>query len=147
MPNDGVSVKDKKNKELDEKINEIKNKIMEKINDAIDVERDPKGDVFLFCAQETGRLLALKDVSVSQIRKVYSEARRIKYNEDGIYRLKILEAMLAYMAGRFNKQLKEFKDIFTKAIRIAEKNDDNLKRFIDFFQAVIAYHRAFGGDE
>ncbi|SHE33271.1 CRISPR-associated protein, Csm2 family [Caldanaerobius fijiensis DSM 17918] len=138
MPNDGMGIKNNTNKNL--------NDIMKKINDAIDAEKDPKGDAFLFCAQETGRLLAEKKVSISQIRKVYSEARRIKYNEDGIYRLKILEALLAYMAGRF-KELKEFKDILTKAIGVAEKNEKNFKRFIEFFQAVIAYHRANGGKE
>jgi CRISPR-associated protein Csm2 len=130
-------------------IDEIKNKIPRALNP----EEDPDGAVFFHCVEEIGRYLAVKKVTVSQLRKIYSEARRIKlehYN-NAIYRLRMLKAILAYTAGRMNN-LRDFKDIMSIAIDETIKNEKNengknFRRLMDFLEAIIAYHRAYGGRE
>ncbi|ADL07300.1 type III-A CRISPR-associated protein Csm2 [Thermosediminibacter oceani] len=126
--------------------NDVK-EIEERLPSALDKNKDPNGDDFFYCAEKTGKLLATKRVSVSQIRKIFNKARRIKYEENGIFELRMLKAVIAYTAGRFPENMKEFKGIFTKAIEIAEKSEENLKRFKQFFEAVVAYHRSYGGRE
>lgn len=123
------------------------NEIVRRLPSALDKEKDPKGDDFLYCAEKTGELLAKKGVSVSQIRKVFNKTRKIKFDNEGIYELKILKAMIAYTAGRFGKKMNEFRDIFSKAVEVAEGSEEKLKRFKKFFEAVVAYHRAYGGDD
>ncbi|MCG0275524.1 MAG: type III-A CRISPR-associated protein Csm2 [Thermosediminibacteraceae bacterium] len=121
--------------------------IKKRLPSALNKNKDPKGDDFFYCAEETGKLLADNEVSVTQIRKIFNETKKIKYGNEGIYRLRMLKAIIAYTAKRFEKQMKEFKEIFSKAIDIAEDGEENLERFKDFFEAVIAYHRAYGGKE
>ncbi|MCG0276889.1 MAG: type III-A CRISPR-associated protein Csm2 [Thermosediminibacteraceae bacterium] len=125
----------------------VVNDIVRRLPSALDKEKDPKGDDFIYCAEKTGQLLAQRGVSVSQIRKVFNKTRKIKFDNEGIYELKILRAMIAYTAGRFGKKMNEFKDIFSKAVEVAEGSEEKLKRFKKFFEAVVAYHRAYGGDD
>lgn len=123
------------------------NEIIRRLPSAMDKTRDPNGNELFYCAENVGLLLRKKDISVSQIRKVFNEAMKIEYDDEGPYRLKMLKAGIAYTAGRFGKKMDEFKLIFSTAIDLAEKDADSLKRFKDFFEAVIAYHRAYGGRE
>lgn len=123
------------------------NEIMRKLPSAMDKTKDPNGDDLFYCAENTGKLLYRKGISVSQIRKVFSEAKKINYENEGPYKLKMLKAVIAYTAGRFGRKMDDFKEIFSKAIDLAEKDSESLKRFKDFFEAVIAYHRAYGGRE
>jgi len=116
-----------------------------RIKIAMDTERDKDGDELFRCAEELGKYFARR-ISVSQLRKVYSDTRKIKFNQEGKYELKIIKAMLGYTAGRF-RDMREFKEIFDVAIDEAQKDENRFKRFMDFFQAVIAYHRAHGGNE
>ncbi|MCR4432196.1 MAG: type III-A CRISPR-associated protein Csm2 [Tepidanaerobacteraceae bacterium] len=127
--------------------------IKSKIPQAMSPEKDSEGTVFFHCVEEIGKYLAFKKVTVSQLRKIYSETRRIKseHFNDAVYRLRMLKAILAYTAGRMNN-LREFKDIMSIAIDETIKNKDSksdkiFKRFIDFVEAIIAYHRAYGGRE
>jgi len=123
--------------------------VMKNIENAINKQKDKKGDIFIQCAEKLGEIL--KNVSYSKIRRVYNEAKSIsreKFSEETIYKLKVLKSLIAYTEGRFPELKKvNFYEVFSRAINEAEKNEDNYKRFFDFFQAVIAYHRAKGGRE
>lgn len=123
--------------------------VIKNIENAINKQKDKKGDIFIQCAEKLGEIL--KNVSYSKIRRVYNEAKSIsreKFSEETIYKLKVLKSLIAYTEGRFPELKKvNFYEVFSRAINEAEKNEDNYKRFFDFFQAVIAYHRAKGGRE
>lgn len=125
--------------------------VLKNIELAINKEKDKKGDVFIMCAENLGEILKNEKVTFSKIRKVYNEAKRIsreKFCEDTIYKLRILKTIIAYTEGRFDELKRvKFYEVFSRAINEAEKNEDNYKRFFDFFQAVVAYHRAKGGRE
>ncbi|TDT51292.1 type III-A CRISPR-associated protein Csm2 [Fonticella tunisiensis] len=110
-------------------------------------ERD--GKVLFEKAQAVGRQLKDDKVTVSQIRKIYSEMRKINYDDKGDYKyeLRLLKAQIAYSSGRF-KELKNFKNVFDNLIDETVKGGkEELKRFKDFAEAVIAYHRAENGRE
>lgn len=141
-------------------LTDIKNKIPL----ALDKENDPDGSIFFYCAEEIGKYLH-KTVTVSQLRKIYHSAQQInikfmqnadsKQNSiESIYQLRMLKAIIAYTAGRFynNKNLSNFKDMMSIAIDETVKDEKSFrerkfKRFMDFLEAIIAYHRAYGGKE
>ncbi|SHM86321.1 CRISPR-associated protein Csm2 [Caldanaerovirga acetigignens] len=132
-------------------VNLLLDYVLKNIEIAINKEKDKRGDVFIKCAENFGEVLKLKKVSYSMIRRVYNEAKRIsreKFCDETIYKLKVLKSLIAYTEGRFNELRKvKFSEVLSRAINEAEKNEDNYRRFFDFFQAVIAYHRAKGGKE
>jgi len=98
-------------------------------------------------AEKTGQLLKESNVTVTQLRKVFTEVKRLSpENENYKYKLKLLKAKMAYTSGRFPK-LKDFQEIVNKALPVAEQNEKTLQRFKDFFEAVVAYHKFFGGRE
>ena len=125
----------------------LKNDILSKIETAIDPEKDKDGKAFSDVAEKTGQLLKESGVTVTQIRKVFTEVKRLSPEDDNYkYKLKLLKAKLAYTAGRFNK-MKDFQEIINKALPVAEKSPEALNRFKDFFEAAVAYHKYFGGKE
>ncbi|QCX34075.1 type III-A CRISPR-associated protein Csm2 [Caloramator sp. E03] len=107
-------------------------------------DKDGK-ELFRF-AEELGKKIK-EDVSVSQIRKIYSEIKKLEYDDKGDYKykLRLIKAQIGYTAGRFTK-LRDLKEYLYLLIDVVlEGNKEHLKRFKDFFEAVIAYHRAYGG--
>lgn len=125
----------------------LKNEILNKVETAINPDVDKDGKAFSEIAEKTGRLLKESNVTVTQLRKVFTEVKRLSPDDESYkYKLKLLKAKMAYTSGRFPK-LKDFQDIVNKALPIAEQNEKTLERFKDFFEAVVAYHRFFGGRE
>ncbi len=102
-------------------------------------------------AEEVGE--KLKRLSTSQLRNVFGEVRRLQRRYDA-NRLLMLRPRLAYMAARVSqkKEGKLLRDVLTKAIdEVFEGNADEqeqrrrFRRLVDFFEAIVAYHRAKGG--
>jgi CRISPR-associated protein Csm2 len=56
----------------------------------------------------------------------------------------MLKPKLAYAAAR-NRNVEELKDALTQAINQVD-NHEKFKNFVDFFEAILAYHRAYGGE-
>ncbi len=81
------------------------------------------------------------DLSASQLRNIFFDVRKVqKYNQ-----LYPLRPKLAYAAGRADKNVvKEVMQLFDDLMANV-KNDDQLKSFQDFFEAIIAYHKFYGG--
>lgn len=127
----------------------INNLVENKDNILIQILDDESGTVLIEQAENLGKYLA-KKMSTSQIRSLFFEAKGINFtSKDGIYRINLLRAKLAYTAGRFKKQVNEI-DNFRKILDTMLKSinsEERFKRFIDFFEAVVAYHRAHGGKE
>lgn len=109
-------------------------------------------------AKSFGEYLTKKDVkdvlSTSQLRKFFGELRRIdsdfsnKKND-----IIMLKPMLAYAVGRDKNKTKtkEFGEEMSKgidAIRLEDevraKND--FKNFLKIFEAIVAYHKFYGGE-
>ena len=102
-------------------------------------------------AEAFGKHLNQKRFKTSQIRKVFGEVRRLEmrgYNEAAFLMLK---PRLAYLRREGSSEAEAFSRVLSAAIDAvvegsteAEKHK-RFKTFIDFFEAILAYHRAFGG--
>lgn len=115
-------------------------------NIAVRILNDKDGKELFKYAEEIGEKIA-QNISVSQIRKIFSEVKKLNNCDDWEFRLKLIRAQIGYTAGRFNKidEIKGLKkDLFTLIDKVEEEK--HLKNFINFFEAVIAYHRAYGGN-
>ncbi|MDW8404971.1 type III-A CRISPR-associated protein Csm2, partial [Chloroflexus sp.] len=62
-------------------------------------------------------------------------------------RLLMLKPKLAYQVGRFsnNEALRAFADTLTAAIDLIEDDARRFHAFVDLFEAILAYHRRYGG--
>ena len=90
-------------------------------------------------------------ISTSQIRNIFGEVRQIemewKHNPEASWvRLQLLRPKLAYTAKKADKNRAIiFRDVLSTAILNVEGKPENFQRFISLFEAILAYHRAYGG--
>ena len=112
-------------------------------------------------AEAIGKYLAQVKLPSSQIRGIFGTVRRIEMNwEEGMPQEKrlwaqrellLLKPKLAYQAARQRKQsggpgMELLKDVLSDAIERVGKDRERFQHFVDFFEAILAYHRAYGGD-
>lgn len=115
-------------------------------SDWITKEADPKMVAY---AEAAGKFMADNKLSNSKIRSVYGEIKRIQMGEfdkekSSFY---LLKPKVAYALGREpkNEGLKMFKLVFDNASKdVADQK--SYKNFCNFIEAILAYHKANGGD-
>lgn len=94
-----------------------------------------------------GQFLAKNKLSTSQIRNVYGELKRIQlkgYDKERTSFL-LLRPKMAYADKRNEKiGLRELKKVFDKSYQLVETKED-FENLMDFMEATLAYHKAFGG--
>ncbi len=98
-------------------------------------------------AERLGKDFA-NDLSTSQIRNVFGEVKRLQMRKEfDVYaarELLLLKPKLAYQAGRHGGKVKDLEQILSKAIdRVTDPK--HFENFADFFEAILAYHKAHGG--
>jgi len=91
-------------------------------------------------------------LSTSQIRSIFSEVKQMRrYDED---RLNLLRPKMAYTAGKHGSRVQgklvgpivDLQEILDKCIeRIS--SEEEFENFKSFFEAILAYHRYYGGRE
>lgn len=101
-------------------------------------------------AEEAGKFMAENNLSNSKIRSIYGEIKRIQMGEfekekSSFY---LLKPKVAYALGRDDKNegLKLFKKVFDKAADYVT-NQKSYENFCNFIEAVLAYHKAYGGKD
>lgn len=106
------------------------------------------GEPLVEAAKKLGEKLALaRNLKTSQIRKVYGAVKKIQMSDE--FRrneLVMLKPKLAYAAVRNNAVI-DLKDALTQAIDQVGNDPKKFKNFVDFFEAILAYHRAAGGQD
>ncbi|MDW8101222.1 MAG: type III-A CRISPR-associated protein Csm2, partial [Anaerolineae bacterium] len=102
-------------------------------------------------AERIGQELVQQRLTTSQIRNVFGEVKRLQMRFDP-HRLRMLKPKLAYMAARAKSGGPRLRDVLTAAVDAVFAGNpseaDVLQRFrrmVDFFEAILAYHKAFGG--
>lgn len=101
-------------------------------------------------AEEIGRSLA-RQLTTSQIRAIFGEVRRIEGDwqnvpERASHSLILLKPKLAYRARKERgRGVEDLANVLTPAIDSVGTNHDNFTRFVEFFEAILAYHKANGG--
>lgn len=109
-------------------------------------------------AQAWGTYLKKEGLTTAQIRSIFGEVRRIEMgwpvnttNTSANRALILLKPKLAYQAQRDaekNKQtqpVRKLESILQPAIDLVEGDRTRFQRFVDFFEAILAYHKAAGG--
>ncbi|HOV83958.1 MAG TPA: type III-A CRISPR-associated protein Csm2 [Paludibacteraceae bacterium] len=100
--------------------------------------------------EEAGKYMAKQKLTKSKIRSIYGEIKRIQVNgfEKEKSSFYLLRPKMAYALGRDsgNKGLKLFKLIFDYTSNLV-KDANQYENFCNLFEAILAYHKAFGGKE
>jgi len=120
---------------------------------AIIAEDKPEDLVKL--AEQMGQRIA-RQVTTSQIRNVFGTVRQIEINwrnnPQASYRQTVLlRPKLSYAAARERGQgIKDLEKVLSPAIEAigegtVEQRDERFVRFVQFFEAILAYHKANGG--
>ncbi len=100
-------------------------------------------------AEEFGRKYK-EDITTSQIRNAYGSMKKLEMSGWQGSRtqrtLLLLKPRLAYASGRNhrNEGLKKLREVIEHAID-AVTDEESFQRFCQFFEAIVAYHRAAGG--
>jgi CRISPR-associated protein Csm2 len=105
-------------------------------------------------AKQIGKVLKDARLSTAQIRGIFGTVRRIEMRwteeaseetrEQAMRRLLLLQPKLEYQARR-QKEVKGLKDVLIPAIEQVKGNRERFVRFVEFFEAILAYHVAAGG--
>lgn len=111
-------------------------------------------------AKVVGKSIAHKNgVSTSQIRNIFGTVRMIEQDTaklekdeplgmDVVRPLTMLRPKLFYQCGRSpnNTSLSQLADILSESIELIGTSQAAFHNFVDFFEAILAYHRYHGGD-
>lgn len=88
-------------------------------------------------------------LSTSQIRNVFGAVKRLQmkgqFDQQAARELILLKPKLAYQAGRHGDTVKHLGQVLSKAIDRVESDPKRFENFVDFFEAILAYHKAYGG--
>lgn len=125
---------------------------------AIIVDGDAK--VTVEQARVLGESLA-RQLTTNQIRNIFGTVRRIEMNwpEDPQTEadrqratraqrdLLLLKPKMAYQAKRERgRGVGMLTDVLSEAIDLVDNDRQNFQHFVDFFEAILAYHKAYGGN-
>lgn len=118
---------------------------------------DPHGELLVKHSEQLAAQLVRDGLGTSQIRNIFSEVRRIEsmwrtegHEKAAIRRLVLLKPKMAYQAARENKAKNLVRNL-DEAIRFVENADTpeeqevRFNKFVELFEAVLAYHKAQGG--
>lgn len=103
-------------------------------------------DTFCNYAQKYAELLRDGKVKTSMIRKIYARI----LGADSVEEIKLLRPHFAYVSGRNerNSTLKSFMNLLddlAKSMKL--ENDEHLKNFKQFMEAIVAYRKYAGDDD
>jgi len=116
---------------------------------------DESGAELVQFARLTAEQLVRNNLTRAQIRNIFTEVRKIEAlweskNDDARRRLNMLKPKLDYQSARA-PAVEGLRDVLSQAIDQveaapdAEQRNERFKRFMDLFEAILAYHRALGG--
>lgn len=116
------------------------------------------GELTVKRAKEQGDFLAEKpkQLSTSQIRAIFDEVRQIEALWDqnavqAIRRLSLLKPKMQYRANKEGGKVKDLVKVLEASVNEVLKGSDEkakhayFRNFVDFFEAILAYHKAAGG--
>jgi CRISPR-associated protein Csm2 len=112
-------------------------------------------EVLISRAEGVGSALA-RQLTTSQIRGIFGSVRRIELDwraDSDATRVRraqrefaLLQPRLAYQARRERgRGVEELSGVLTPAMRMVGKDPERFRNFVDFFEAILAYHKAAGG--
>lgn len=132
---------------------------------ALITQSDPESAQLLVKhAQAMGRQLKIANLTTSQIRAIFGEVRQIDAQlstvdlpvadqQRAFRKLILLKPKMAYRARRERgRGVEELNNVLDPAIDLVVGGTDlkgqqeRFRRFVEFFEAILAYHKAAGGN-
>lgn len=109
----------------------------------------------LYPLEDLAKKLVNKQVKTNQIRKLFGAIRQIEAKGFGVKEtlidVKMLEPRLAYAYGKATGTSKEglklLYDNLKEPIRVIGDDKDKFKNFVMVVEAIVAYHKAEGGQD
>lgn len=102
-------------------------------------------------AEACGKYMSNNGLTNSKIRSVYGEIKRIQvggflHNHSSFF---LLKPKMAYAVGRDpkNNGLKLFQMVFNLCFSQVGNEEKNYKNFCNLIEAILAYHKAYGGKD
>ncbi len=97
-------------------------------------------------AEKLGPELNRGRLTTSQIRNVFGAVKTMEMGQFNSHQLVLLKPKLAYAAARASGQgARQLKEVLSGAIDEVGSDETKFARFVDFFEAILAYHKADGG--
>jgi CRISPR-associated protein Csm2 len=122
---------------------------------------DPNGaETLVKAADQAGKELSDMKLTTSQIRSLFGEVRQIEaewgmgneHRGRALRRLILLKPKMAYRSRKERGQaVKALVDLLRPAVdevikeKDEKKQDEAFGRLVEFFEAILAYHKAYGG--
>lgn len=122
---------------------------------------DPDGaEALVREAKRFGKDLKDAGLTTNQIRALFGEVRQIQaqwsmgqaQRQQARRRLILLKPKMAYRARRESgRAVEQLVAVLDPALDLvvseqdSEKQDEHFARFVEFFEAILAYHKAYGG--
>lgn len=104
------------------------------------------GKILVRVAEGLGPRLHQGRLTTSQIRNIYGMVKQMEMRGFNADEFVLLKPKLAYAAARAGERgVQELRDVLTWAIDAVESDEGKFARFVDFFEAILAYHKAAGG--
>lgn len=133
---------------------------------AIIIDGDP--EITVKVAKDVGRTLKDWNLTTSQIRNFFGAVREIemrwtdvavgnntedskRWNLEARRQFLLLKPKLAYYVGkdrgRSREALQYLESVLSPAIDLAKDKRTHFGHFVDFFEAILAYHKFYGGSD
>ena len=117
------------------------------------IAREDLTDRLVDFSEAFGRFLAhpREGITTSQIRNIFGEVKKIEMEwdrgpETSWVRLQLLRPKLAYTAKKADRPGSyALREMLSEAIQNVQGKKENFRRFVNFFEAILAYHKAAGG--
>ncbi len=104
------------------------------------------GKPLVDAAEKLGRHLKDGGLTTSQIRNIYGMVKKMEMQEFDPHEFILLKPKLAYAARRARSRgADDLKTVLSWAIDEVGSDTQKFSRFVDFFEAILAYHVAAGG--
>ena len=123
---------------------------------------DPDGaETLVQQADQLGKQLKASGLTTSQIRALFGEVRQIQgqwgmggeNRQRAARRMILLKPKMAYRSRKERgRAVEELVDVLRPALdeviaeRDVDKQDAHFRRFVEFFEAILAYHKSYGGN-
>jgi CRISPR-associated protein Csm2 len=85
-------------------------------------------------------------LTTRQLRAIFGEVKRIQMKFDP-RRLRLLKPKLRYMAARHGLGAKALRTVLEKCLDEVGDDEERFSRFVEFFEAILAYHKDAGGQD
>ena len=99
-------------------------------------------------AEKLGRHLKSQELTTSQIRNIFGLVKKMEMEGFDHRRFMLLKPKLAYAArpsASSSRGIQDLKKVLTVAIDNVGNDSTKFQTFVNFFEAILAYHRAAGG--